>query len=113
MALFAMMVVGTSTLAYVASRDTSAAIASNAVLGADARTGDGDLELGGRVVRVGGRARGAGRALLQVDEPNAHCAAVKGVVAHQPAVLVGAAPLGLARAQELLGEVHARGRERA
>ncbi|MFM8872414.1 MAG: hypothetical protein ACKOJI_03505, partial [Phycisphaerales bacterium] len=38
MALFAMMVVGTSTLAYVASRDTSAAIASNAVLGADART---------------------------------------------------------------------------
>jgi len=38
MALFAMMVVGTSTLAYVASRDTWAAIASNAVLGADART---------------------------------------------------------------------------
>ena len=38
LALFAMMVVGTTTLAFVASRDTSAAIASNAQAAADART---------------------------------------------------------------------------
>ena len=38
LALFAMMVVGTTTLSYVASRDTSTAIAQNAQLAADART---------------------------------------------------------------------------
>lgn len=38
LALFAMMVVGTTTLAFVASRDTSAAIAGNAQAAADART---------------------------------------------------------------------------
>jgi hypothetical protein len=38
LALFAMMVVGTTTLAFVASRDTSAGIASNAQAAADART---------------------------------------------------------------------------
>ena len=38
LALFATMVVGTTTLAYVASRDTSVAIARNAQLAADARS---------------------------------------------------------------------------
>lgn len=38
LALFAMMVVGTTTLSYVASRETSSAIAANAQLAADART---------------------------------------------------------------------------
>jgi hypothetical protein len=38
LALFAMMVVGTTTLSFVASRDTSTAIAQNAQLAADART---------------------------------------------------------------------------
>lgn len=38
LALFAMMVVGTTTLTFVASRDTSTAIASNAQAAADART---------------------------------------------------------------------------
>ena len=38
LALFSMMVVGTMTLSFVASRDTSTAIAVNAQLAADART---------------------------------------------------------------------------
>lgn len=38
LALFAMMVVGTTTLSYVASRDRSSSIAKNAQLSADART---------------------------------------------------------------------------
>jgi hypothetical protein len=38
LALFAMMVVGTTTLSYVASRETSSSIAANAQLAADART---------------------------------------------------------------------------
>lgn len=38
LALFAMMVVGTTTLTFVASRDTSTAIAANAQAAADART---------------------------------------------------------------------------
>jgi hypothetical protein len=38
LALFALMVVGTTTLTFVASRDTSTAIASNAQAAADART---------------------------------------------------------------------------
>lgn len=38
LAIFATMVVGTTTLAYVASRDTSVAIARNAQVAADART---------------------------------------------------------------------------
>ena len=38
LALFSMMVVGTVTLSFVASRDTSTAIATNAQLAADART---------------------------------------------------------------------------
>ena len=51
LALFAMMVVGTTTLSYVASRDTSTAIAQNAQLAADeedfdAPTGNLPLNLG-------------------------------------------------------------------
>jgi hypothetical protein len=38
LALFAMMVVGSTTLSYVASRETSSSIAANAQLAADART---------------------------------------------------------------------------
>lgn len=54
LAIFSMVVVGTTTIAYVASRDTSLLVAANAQVAADARTlASGGMELANHLLRDG------------------------------------------------------------